>query len=38
MLTALAVVGIALVIAGLAVLSLRGQRDDPVPAAEGALP
>jgi DME family drug/metabolite transporter len=33
-----AVAGIALVIAGLAVLALRGQREDPVPAAEGALP
>jgi drug/metabolite transporter, DME family len=35
---ALAVVGIALVIAGLAVLALRGGREDPVPAGEGALP
>ena len=33
----LAVSGIVLVIAGLAVLALRGQRGDPVPAAEGAL-
>ena len=33
-----AVAGIALVIAGLVVLALRGQRDDPVPAGEGALP
>jgi drug/metabolite transporter, DME family len=33
-----AVAGIALVIAGLAVLALRGQREDPVPAGEGALP
>ena len=33
-----AVVGITLVIAGLAVLAARGQREDPVPAAEGALP
>ena len=30
-----AVAGIALVIAGLAVLALRGQRADPVPAGEG---
>jgi DME family drug/metabolite transporter len=35
---ALAVAGIALIIAGLAVLALLGQREDPVPAAEGALP
>jgi len=35
---ALAVPGIALVIAGLAVLALRGQRGDRVPAGEGALP
>lgn len=34
----LAVAGIALVIAGLAVLAVRGQREDPVPAAEGAAP
>jgi DME family drug/metabolite transporter len=34
----LAATGIALVIAGLGVLALRGQRDDPVPAAEGAMP
>ena len=34
----LAVTGIALVIAGLAVLALRGRRADPVPAAEGAVP
>ena len=34
----IAVIGIALVIAGLAVLALRGRREDPVPAAEGALP
>jgi DME family drug/metabolite transporter len=33
-----AVVGIVLVIAGLAVLALRGQRGDPVPAGEGAMP
>jgi DME family drug/metabolite transporter len=33
-----AVAGIALVIAGLAVLALRGAREDPVPAGEGALP
>jgi drug/metabolite transporter, DME family len=33
-----AVAGIALVIAGLAVLALRGQPQDPVPAGEGALP
>jgi DME family drug/metabolite transporter len=32
-----AVAGIALVIAGLAVLALRGQRGDPLPAGEGAL-
>ena len=32
-----ALVGITLVIAGLAVLAVRGQREDPVPAAEGAL-
>jgi drug/metabolite transporter, DME family len=35
---ALAVAGIVLVIAGLAVLALRGERGDPVPAGEGALP
>jgi DME family drug/metabolite transporter len=35
---ALAAAGIALVIAGLVVLALRGERRDPVPAAEGALP
>jgi len=35
---ALAVGGIALVIAGLVVLATRGEREDPVPAAEGALP
>ena len=35
---ALAVAGIGLVIAGLVVLALRGQRGDPVPAGEGALP
>jgi DME family drug/metabolite transporter len=35
---ALAVAGIALVIAGLVVLALRGERRDPAPAAEGALP
>jgi DME family drug/metabolite transporter len=35
---ALAVAGIALVIAGLIVLAFRGEREDPVPAAEGALP
>ena len=35
---ALAVAGIALVIAGLVVLALRGQAVDPVPAGEGALP
>ena len=35
---ALAVAGIALVIAGLVVLALRGARGDPVPAGEGALP
>jgi drug/metabolite transporter, DME family len=35
---ALAIVGILLVIAGLAVLALRGKRGDPVPAGEGALP
>ena len=35
---ALAVAGIALVIAGLAVLAVRGERRDPVPAGEGALP
>jgi drug/metabolite transporter, DME family len=35
---AVAVAGIVLVIAGLAVLALRGRREDPVPAAEGALP
>ena len=35
---ALAVAGVALVIAGLAVLALRGKRGDPVPAGEGALP
>ena len=34
----LAVAGIALVIAGLVVLALRGERPDPVPAAEGAMP
>ena len=34
----LAVTGIALVIAGLAVLALRGRRAGPVPAAEGAVP
>jgi drug/metabolite transporter, DME family len=34
---ALAVAGIALVLAGLAVLALRGDRDDPTPAAEGAV-
>jgi drug/metabolite transporter, DME family len=34
----LAATGIALVVAGLAVLALRGGRDDPAPAAEGALP
>jgi DME family drug/metabolite transporter len=34
----LAVTGIALIIGGLAVLALRGQRGDPVPAAEEALP
>jgi DME family drug/metabolite transporter len=35
---AVAVAGIALVIAGLAVLALRGKGDDPVLAGEGALP
>ena len=35
---ALAVVGILLVLAGLAVLALRGRRGDSMPAAEGALP
>ena len=34
---ALAVAGIALVIAGLAVLAVRGSRGDPVPGGEGAL-
>jgi hypothetical protein len=34
----LAATGIALVIAGLAVLALRGGRDYHAPAAEGALP
>jgi DME family drug/metabolite transporter len=34
----LAGAGIALVIAGLAVLAFRGERGDPVPAGEGALP
>jgi DME family drug/metabolite transporter len=34
---ALAVAGIVLVIAGLAVLAVRGERGDPVPAGEGAL-
>ena len=33
-----AVAGIALVIAGLAMLALRGRPQDPVPAGEGALP
>jgi DME family drug/metabolite transporter len=35
---ALAAAGIVLVIAGLAVLALRGERGDPVPGGEGALP
>lgn len=35
---ALAVAGIALVITGLAMLALRGKREDPVLAGEGALP
>ncbi len=35
---ATAVAGIALVIAGLAVLALRGRRRDPMPGGEGALP
>ncbi|MEA2430316.1 MAG: drug/metabolite transporter, family [Thermoleophilaceae bacterium] len=35
---ALAMAGIVLVIAGLAVLALRGERRDPVPGGEGALP
>lgn len=34
----LAVTGIALVVAGLAMLALRGRREDPMPAGEGALP
>jgi DME family drug/metabolite transporter len=34
----LAVAGIALVIAGLAILAVRGKREDPVLAGEGALP
>ena len=33
-----AVAGIALVIAGLAVLAVRGRRGHPLPAAEGTLP
>lgn len=33
-----AVLGIALVIAGLAVLAVRGRPEDPVPGGEGALP